>query len=100
MEYGFTYKKDGEPVFHDINVRPNYLDANGNDYIEPIAKYNIKGRLPLSSLENGATYELYPNNLVQWLGTKYKIFRKGKRFTYRDNGIMTDYLEDVPGEDL
>ena len=100
LEYGFTYKKVNEPTFHDINVRPNYLDADGNDYIEPIDKYNIKGRLPLDQLENGAKYELYPYNLVSWMGTTYKIFRKGKRFTYKDNGIATDYLDDVPGENL
>ena len=100
LEYGFTYKKVNEPTFHDINVRPNYLDADGNDYIAPIDKYKIQGRLPLNQLENGAKYELYPYNLVSWMGTTYKIFRKGKRFTYKDNGIATDYLDDVPGENL
>ena len=121
LEYGFTYRNLSEPnsTFIDNNVRPNYLDSYGRDYVSDTVKYNIRGRIPLSMLKEGNLYELYPYTRVKWSDSifknaatnwmldyfhssspQYKIYRKGRRFRYTDKGIVMDELENVPGTNL
>lgn len=97
-EYGFCIHKEKSPLFRDdyLNVR-----NDGDGPYQALNHFDLTASLPYSRLERSTTYYLYPYSRVNHFGSRYYVYRPGKRFVVSEDGVLSfKTLDDVPGEDL